>query len=113
TNPPVSRATVCVARVAWGANPPLNWPGYALLIMEYLASVQLAKDITDLFTHTHTHTHTHSHTPYTHTHTHLPPTHTHTRVTTLAGLGPAPGYLHICSVSVSLAGNGKQVYPRC
>src|SRR4029434_2746861 len=34
-------------------------------------------------------------------------------VTTLAGLGPAPGYLHICSVSVSLAGNGKQVYPRC
>src|SRR4029434_1021517 len=34
-------------------------------------------------------------------------------VMTLVGLGPAPGYWHICSVSVSLAGNGKQVYPRC
>src|SRR4029434_5265664 len=34
-------------------------------------------------------------------------------VTTLAGLGPAPLYLHALSVSVSLAGNGKQVYPRC
>src|SRR4029434_9105870 len=88
----------------------------ALCRISFMVTFRLSTGIREkpcaafLHTHTHTHTHTHRHR-HAHTRTH---TRTHTQtVTTLAGLGPSPCDLHACSVSVSLAGNGKQVYPRC